>query len=142
MHYAARIQLSEGGIAVNDINHAPTQRVVEAFEVLLGKCIRGPEKGTNYTSCQSQTRVHLGSLFIYLLIHFNLAFHTALTGRKYSISQLPFPRPCDVNYSGNKTTIQQVILISETGSFCFYPRCRIELKPSAVANMSHLACSN
>lgn len=106
VHYGAHIQLSEGGIAVNDINHAPTQRVVEAFEVLLGKCIGGPEKGMNYTSCQSQTHVHVGFLFIYLFIYFNSAFHTALTDREYSIPQLPFPRPCDANYLGNKTTIQ------------------------------------
>lgn len=106
VHYGAHIQLSEGGIAVNDINHAPTQRVVEAFEVVLGKCIGGPEKGMNYTSCQSQTHVHVGFLFIYLFIYFNSPFHTALTDREYSISQLPFPRPCDANYLGNKTTIQ------------------------------------
>lgn len=66
VHYGAHIRLNGGGIAVNDINHAPTQRVAEAFEVLLGKCIRGPEKGVNYNSCQSQTRVHVGFLFIYL----------------------------------------------------------------------------
>lgn len=82
-HYGAHIQLSEGGIAVNDINHAPTQCVVEAFEVLLGKCIEGTEKGMNYTSCQSQTHVHVGFLFIYL---FNSAFHISLTDREYFIS--------------------------------------------------------
>lgn len=68
VHYGAHIQLSEGGIAVNDINHAPTQRVVEAFEVLLGKCIRGPGKGhelhlvsvTDSCSCR---------LFVYLFIY-------------------------------------------------------------------------
>lgn len=79
VHYGAHIQLSEGGIAVNDINHVPTQRVVEAFEVLLGKCIGGTEKGMNYSSCQSQTHVHVGFPYIYLILLFISHWQTGST---------------------------------------------------------------
>lgn len=96
VHY---IQLSEAGIAVNDINSERTQCVVGAIEVLPGKCIEHLEKGKNWISCQSQTRVHVYLFYCIWL------FYTALTEWKYSISQLPHPRSFYANYKASKTVI-------------------------------------
>lgn len=48
--------VSKGGIPVNDINHAPTQCVVEASDVLLCKCLGDLESWTQITAHVNQTK--------------------------------------------------------------------------------------